>query len=237
MLNVIARTGPMRSASRPKRIPPTPPAIRAEVATRPILALLRPNSRWIGRNAYVKSRKSIASSIQPSCAANRARQAGRPTVVMDILGIVRDVETKTAGHEARRSSNCDDYPRRLEGDLRAEPPDTRRLELGDTARSARIEAGVTLKDRAVVRGVEEIGRERDSKAVEDAEVLGCPEVDLVHVVEPAAANRLEQDVVAGREVRIQVGRRDPERLGITLTSGHAGADVEVPRQLIEAGHV
>ena len=76
---VMARTRPIASASRPKRIPPAELATSATEVSPPIVALERANSFWMGTMAKVNRRKSIASSIQPSCAAKSARQAFRST--------------------------------------------------------------------------------------------------------------------------------------------------------------
>ena len=58
-------------------MPPIALAISATEVSAPIVAFESPNSSRIGRTAKVKSRKSIASSIQPSCAAKSARHARR----------------------------------------------------------------------------------------------------------------------------------------------------------------
>ncbi len=83
MLNVIERTRPMRSASRPKTMPPMALAISAADTVSPIVPFVVANSFCIGTSAYVKRRKSIASSIHPICAAASARQAERGMYAID----------------------------------------------------------------------------------------------------------------------------------------------------------
>src|SRR5690242_9466027 len=98
MLTVIARTRPMASAIRPKEIPPIAPAISATDVRPPIVALESPNSFWMGTMAKVNRRKSIESSIQPSCAAKSARQALRSTATTDIFAVYPDGAVHHRGH-------------------------------------------------------------------------------------------------------------------------------------------
>src|SRR5882757_1092557 len=77
----------------------------------------------------------------------------------------------------------------LERNLGAETPDAWRLELGDAAEGGGVEVRVALQDRALVGRVEEVGRERDSHAVEDPEVFRGAEIELVHVLEPEGTHR------------------------------------------------
>src|SRR4051794_31405891 len=64
-------------------MPPAAPAISATEVSAPIVPFARWNSSRIGMTAKLKRRKSMASSIQPSCAAKSARHARRSTSKMD----------------------------------------------------------------------------------------------------------------------------------------------------------
>ena len=65
-------------------MPPIALAISATEVSAPIVPFESPNSSRIGITAKLNSRKSIASSIHPSCAANSARHARRSTAKMDM---------------------------------------------------------------------------------------------------------------------------------------------------------
>src|SRR3954452_3018517 len=65
-------------------MPPIALATNATEDSAPIVPFVSPNSSRIGMTAKLNSRKSIASSIHPSCAANRARHARRSTARMDM---------------------------------------------------------------------------------------------------------------------------------------------------------
>src|SRR4051812_41377276 len=119
MLSVMPRTRPMRSARRPNAMPPAALAISATDDSTPIVALVRPNSFWICTTAYVKRRKSIASSIQPSCAAKSARHARRSTFESE------DMRARLCAAQTRKQ-------KRLQADVGRDPARLALdLEIGD----------------------------------------------------------------------------------------------------------
>src|SRR5258707_10231078 len=119
----------------------------------------------------MKRRKSIASSIHPSCAGKRARHALRSTAMTDIGAQYGQKNRRARGPAV--SFVLRPARRRLEGDLRAETPHAGRLELGDAITGAgaavggHVEQRVALQDGALVRGVEEVCRDRQTDAVEE----------------------------------------------------------------------
>jgi hypothetical protein len=60
---------------RPKAIPPMALAMSADITGSATSCFESANSFWIDSSAKLKRRKSVASSIHPSCAAKSARQA------------------------------------------------------------------------------------------------------------------------------------------------------------------
>src|SRR5262249_19452289 len=132
--------------------------------------------------------------------------------------------------------------RDLEVEARAEAHGTRRLDLSDLATATangavRPEQRLTLKDRALVRRVEEIRRERHAHAVEEAEVLRRAEIELVDVREARRADRVGNDVDTATREAPRTSDAILIRRRVALACGQARADIEVPRELIETGHV
>src|SRR3954454_3134396 len=155
-------------------------------------------------------------------------------------------EEVTTNEKARRfrrafTTNVEET---LEGELAAQTPHARRLELGDApAGRAGAARGVVcvlqderlaLQDGALVRSVEEIARHREADALRKVEVLREAEVELVDVVEADFADRSEHHV---DRAGVQAGNGLAQRGGVSLPAGEARAEGDVPRCDIKSGHV
>src|SRR3954469_10741811 len=167
---------------------------------------------------------------------------------MGFKALVRDepfVESEPPKHEkvptnekARRFRRAftTNVEERLEGELAAQTPHARRLELGDApagrAGAARAAIGIlekerfALQDGPLVRSVEKIARDREADALRKVEVLREAEVELVDVVEADVADRIEH-YVDGTGVG-KTGNRFAQCGGVSLPAGEARAEVDVP---------
>src|SRR5436309_208860 len=143
-----------------------------------------------------------------------------------------------AGEIPQRASEPRTYEC-LEVELRAETPHARRLELRDAVAGAARRLilqndDVALQNRALIRSIEKVSGDRQTGAVEEAEILRDADVELVNIREADLADRIQNDVerAAGK-----TGDAVLQRLCVALTGGQACADVEVPRQAVQAVEV
>src|ERR1035437_3357589 len=106
MLSIKARLRPMRSARKPKSMPPMPEARSVSVYRRPEVAFDMPRSRmtWVSTSAY--SIASKASSIQPRAAASSVR---RCSVVACRSSRIGPMAMRGAIVSVEREWRADDY--------------------------------------------------------------------------------------------------------------------------------
>src|SRR5437867_2497406 len=175
----------------------------------------------------------MGSRTSSASASSAIRTSVRPTTGPSAA------TTGTRGTEQGAAESAAPIVTASEVDPRSQAPDARTLQLlnpipGTGVRIAiQEQQRLALQHRALVRHVEQIGRERDADAVHDAEILRRAEVELEDIRETNAADLVQHHVVHS----VVDAHFIPPDLRIALPAAEACPKAEIPRQLIEAGDV